>query len=207
MPALAWLADAGAGLAAAGAAAAQRGERSSFAAYMESWHDFHLMAGTAAVTLAGLLFVALSLHLEQLVEETHAHLLALSRSILMSFVVVLTASLMMLTPAFSPRITGGMLVAVGLVGGFLSVRLMSTVRHREEGGFTPRDMRRRRVFPLVGYGILVVAGLGVALGIPELMNWTLPAFCMLLGNAAGTSFELLVHVARHKQRSRGSQGV
>jgi hypothetical protein len=30
----------------------------------EAWHDFYLLSGTAAVTLVGLLFVALSLHIE-----------------------------------------------------------------------------------------------------------------------------------------------
>ena len=131
--------------------------RPPFAEYMESWHDFYLLAGTAAVTLAGLLFVALSLHLDRLVEESHEHLLALTRSTLLSFVLMLTASLMMLTPVVSRRITAVMLIAIGL-------------------------------------------------GIEELMNWVIPAFCMLLGNAAGTSYELLVSIARHKQHARSPQG-
>jgi hypothetical protein len=39
------------------------------------------------------------------------------------------------------------------------------------------------------------------------MYWVLPAFTTLLGNAAGTSFELLVHVARFKKQARESRGA
>src|SRR5262249_34662541 len=61
--------------------------------WFDRWHEFYLMAGTAAVTLAGLLFVALSLHLDRLVDESHEHLLALARVTLVSFTMVLFASM------------------------------------------------------------------------------------------------------------------
>jgi hypothetical protein len=37
-----------------------------FAALHDRWHDFFLMSGTAAVTLAGLLFVSMSFNMEHL---------------------------------------------------------------------------------------------------------------------------------------------
>jgi len=206
--ALAWLAEAGSALvAAAGVAGEHPPDRVPFARYMESWHDCCLLAGTAAVTLAGLLFIALALHLEQLVEESHAHLLALSRAMLASYIVVLTASLMLLEPAFSHRITGFTIAAVGVAGAILTLKLMAGVRHHEEGGFSKRNMSRRKLLPMIGYGIIILSGVGLAFGIQELMNWTIAAFAMLLGNAAGTSFELLVHVARHKKQTRDARGA
>jgi len=45
----------------------------TFAEWVHGWHEFYLMTGTAAVTLAGLLFVALSLHLDRLVEKNKVH--------------------------------------------------------------------------------------------------------------------------------------
>jgi len=42
---------------------------------IEHWHEFYLLAGTAAVTLVGLLFVALSFHLDTLLHESKTHLL------------------------------------------------------------------------------------------------------------------------------------
>ena len=205
MPALAWLAQAGSSLvAAAGVAGNGVPERLPFPRYMESWHDCCLLAGTAAVTLAGLLFIALALHLDQMVEESHEHLLALSRAMLTSFIVVLTASLMLLEPAFSRRISGVTLAAVGVAGAILTLKIMAGVRHHEEGGFSKRNMRRRKLLPMIGYGIIVLSGIGIVIGIQELMNWTIAAFAMLLGNGAGTSFELLVHVARHKRQTKAA---
>ena len=43
---------------------------------IERWHEFYLLAGTAAVTLVGLLFVSLSFHLEALLHETDTGLQA-----------------------------------------------------------------------------------------------------------------------------------
>jgi hypothetical protein len=174
---------------------------------MEMWHDFYILAGTAAVTLAGLLFIALSLHLDQLVEESHEHLLALSRAMLLSFIVVLTASLMELTPAYSQRISGFTLMVIAAVGAVLTLKLMGTVKHHEEGGFSRRNMRRRKLVPMIGYGLIMLSGLGIGLGIQELMYWSIGAFAMLLGNAAGTSFELLVYIARHKKKTKDVSGA
>jgi hypothetical protein len=35
-----------------------------FAAIIVGWHDFYMLAGSAAATLLGLLFVAVSLHID-----------------------------------------------------------------------------------------------------------------------------------------------
>jgi hypothetical protein len=208
IPAFGWIAEAGPAIvAAAGAAGERLPERVPFPQYMESWHDCLLLAGTAAATLAGLLFIALALHLEQLVEASHEHLLALSRAMLTSFIVVLTASLVLLSPAFSRRVTGFSLAGVATAGAILTLKLMSGVRHHEEGGFSRRNMLRRKLILLIGYGFTIVSGVGIGFGIPELMSWTIAAFAMLLGNAAGTSFELLVYVARHKKQARESRGA
>ena len=176
----------------------------TFAEWMHNWHEFYLMTGTAAVTLAGLLFVALSLHLDRLVEKNHEHLLGLSRATLTSFVVVLVASLMMLVPGMSARLTGVMLTTLGAVGGVTILNFMRSARHHPEGGFTLIQLRRRTMIPLVGYGMIMLSGVGLLYGIPETLYQMITACCMLLGNAAGTSWELLVRVAvsKHAEQRR-----
>jgi hypothetical protein len=174
----------------------------TFAEWAHGWHDFYLMTGTAAVTLAGLLFVALSLHLDRLVEKNHEHLLGLSRATLTSFIFVLVGSLMMLVPGMSARLTGMMLATLGVVGVVTIILFMRSARHHPEGGFTLMQLRRRSLIPLVGYGMIVISGAGLLLGIPEMLYQMIAACCMLLGNAAGTSWELLVHVAASKRAER-----
>ena len=177
-------------------AAAREG---SFGEWVHGWHDFYLMTGTAAVTLAGLLFVALSLHLDRLVEKNHEHLLGLSRATLTSFVMVLVASLFMLVPGMSARLTGVMLTILGSVGCVTILLFMRSARHHPEGGFTLIQLRRRTLIPLIGYGMIVFVGIGLLNGIPEALYQMIAACSMLLGNAAGTSWELLVRVAASKR--------
>lgn len=167
--------------------------------WLERWHDFFLMAGTAAVTLAGLLFVALSLHLDRLVEESHEHLLALARVTLLSFTFVLFASMFMLVPLFRVQQHALMLAAVSIAGLFFTIRLSSSVRHHEEAGFSRGQMRRRTMVPIVGYVLWLFTALGLFFGIGELLYMMIGGVCMILGNAAGTSWELLVQIAKQKR--------
>lgn len=170
--------------------------------WIERWHEFYLMAGTAAVTLAGLLFVALSLHLDRFVEKTHEHLLALSRVTLLSFTFVLFVSLFMLVPPQGARQTAIMIAAVGVAGLAWTIGLMRAAQHHDEAGFTRAQMRRRLIIPVVGYVMMLLTALGLWFGIGEMLYMMIGAVCMILGNAAGTSWELLVQIAKHKHTSQ-----
>ncbi len=169
---------------------------------IERWHDFYLMSGTAAVTLAGLLFVALSLHLDRLVEESHEHLLALSRVTLLSFTFVMFASLFMLVPPTGARQTAIMLAGASVAGLWFTTTLSRAARHHDEAGFTRRQIRRRLLIPIIAYLMMLLTALGLFLGIPEMLYMMTGAICMILGNAAGTSWELLVQIAKNKRVGR-----
>ena len=170
-----------------------------FTEQVEQWHEFYLMAGTAAVTLAGLLFVALSLHLDLLVEAGHEHLLGLSRATLTTFVSVLVVSLLMLVPAMSARMTG-ILITVAALAGLISSAYFSRHMSKQSGGaMSAQQLRRRTTMPLIAYLLMLSAGVGVFMGIPEMLFNMTGGICMILGNAAGTSWELLVRVAQHKK--------
>ena len=171
----------------------------TLAEWQERWHEFYLMAGTAAVTLAGLLFVALSLHLDRLVEESHEQLLALARVTLLSYTFVLFASMFMLVPAVSRRQTAIMLGGMAVVGLGWLIRLTRAARHHEEAGFSRALVRRRLTAPIVGMLLMLLTAIGVWLGIVEILYMMVGSMCMILGNAAGTSWDLLVQIARHRR--------
>jgi hypothetical protein len=167
--------------------------------WLAHWHEFYLMAGTAAVTLAGLLFVALSLHLDRLVEQSHEHLLALARVTLLSFTMVLFASMAMLMPPTGAHQTAIMLGVMAIAGLSFTFRLTRAVRHHDEAGFTRGQIRKRLMFPTIGYLMMLLTAVGLVLGIPEMLYMMVGSMCMILGNAAGTSWELLVQIARHRR--------
>lgn len=171
---------------------------SEFAA---SWHEFFLMAGTAAVTLAGLLFVAISIHVDTLVHESRQHLLSLARLILVCYVGVLVLSLMMLVPALPMKITAIQLVIIPIPLLIWTARL---ARHHgtEHAEFSQSVLRRRMMMPVVGYGLIMASGaLMLLLRVPEFLYWLVGAVCMLLGNAAGASWDLLVRTAKIRRQA------
>jgi len=171
----------------------------TFNEWVERWHEFYLMAGTAAVTLAGLLFVALSLHLDRLVEESHEHLLALARLTLLSFTFVLMVSMFMLVPTHSRRQTAILLGVMGIAGLLFTFRLTRAARHHDEAGFSRGQIRKRLMFPTIGYIMILLTAAGVFLGIPEMLFMMVGSMTMILGNATGTSWELLVQIAKHRR--------
>jgi hypothetical protein len=170
-------------------------------AFQEGWHEFFLMTGTAAVTLAGLLFVAISMHLETLIHESRAHLLALARAILLSFVMVLTFSLMMLVPAQPMRPVAVEMVILGTASVTITLRQLRAQSGTHHPEF-PHSLFRRRLMPtLLGYAVIAATGLVMlVLRTPEFFPLIIGALCMLLGNAAGASWDLLVRTAKIRQR-------
>lgn len=165
--------------------------------FQHGWHEFFLMAGTAAVTLAGLLFVAISIHVDALVHESRQHLLALARLILFSYIGVLLLSLMMLLPAMPMKFTAVELIimCIPLVGW--TVRLAREKHVTEHAEFSSSVLRQRTLLPLIAYGMIMLVGvLILKFKEPGFFYWLVGPVCMLLGNAAGASWDLLVRTAR-----------
>ena len=168
------------------------------AKFFEGWHEFYLLAGTAAVTLVGLLFVALSMHLDVLIHESKAHILAHARSTLLNFSYILVVSLGVLIPNQSTIQLGMLLAMTSLIVGTVALRAMLKQRRFAAAGFE-RSMRRRNRIQLVGYAIALLTGVAmVATRTPQLVFNMIGVICMMLGNAMGVSWDLIVEVGKLK---------
>ena len=174
-------------------------------AVVDGWREFYLMVGTAAVTLAGLLFVAISLHVDALVRETQEHLVALARNTLSSFLFVMVLSLTMLIPHQSMRVTGAMLVVTAAPFFVATIRQMRRPA-REHAEFSVALFRRRLIVPLLGYAGAIAVGLLLLSRKPDYLTGLVSVAVLLLANAAGTSWDLLVRVARIRYRSEPERG-
>jgi len=172
--------------------------------FLERWHEFYLLAGTAAVTLVGLLFVSLSFNLEVLIHDSHAHVLAHARSTLMTFSYLLVVSLGVLVPSMGPQLLGVLiLVATGVFG---TVHVLSTRRRGPADSKFERGMRRRGRMFVIAYGIAFVASLIMLLsGAPQLLFDLIPVVCMMLGTAMGMSWDLLVEVGKLKAAEQAKE--
>ena len=149
----------------------------------EAWHDLYLMAGTAAAGLTGLIFVAVSLHLREVLRDpwhrgtAGSSLLALMSVVLISGALLIPsqplpllgteiALIALASPAYSalalahlPRAKRTAALAeivVGIAGGFLAIAAGISLAFRAGGGLW-----------------LLLPGAAVALGTSVLNAWRL----------------------------------
>lgn len=170
---------------------------------IEQWHEFYLMTGTAAVTLVGLLFVALSIHLDTLLHESRAHLVAHARQTLFSFTYVLFVSLLFLAPDTPVRVLGLTLAVFSLILAGITVRLSRGDFIRSGARDLDAAYRRRTAIMLLGY--LMCGACGAWMFIqrnPYAAHFMIGGIFALIGNAAGASWDLLVQVGRLKRESK-----
>jgi len=87
---------------------------------IQSWHDFYVMAGGALAALTGLLFVAMSIHLKEILAKPR-----LTRNVAISLYGMLSQLLFcgfMLVPNLTVQTAGAAMVIVGLVFAVSYVR-------------------------------------------------------------------------------------
>ncbi|MHB8573353.1 MAG: hypothetical protein ACYDAY_10465 [Candidatus Dormibacteria bacterium] len=170
------------------------------------WHDFYLTAGAAAATLAGLLFVGLSLHIRVVASEPDVR--SLARVTLTDFFAVLMVALLMLVPPTDPIQSGSWLIAVSVISAALIVRpAWEAVRSRRARTIGLRVLIAR--FGVSGLCCLATGAIGILMAGGDYQN----ALSALLGPvvlflvvAVRNTWDLLVTVARAsmaRQREAG----
>ncbi len=182
-----------------GLAGPAAGDPEAFAHVLEAWHEFYLMAGTAAVTLAGLLFVSMSFNMEHLLHDSRAHLMRFARNTLLVYVVVLLLSLMMLVPHLPAAALGLQILSLGAILTALSLVAMVRMVRERDPIFSLRHRLRRSLTPIVASVLMMIAGPGIAGGRPDAFFLLIASVCVLLASAVWSSWDLLVGVARARR--------
>jgi hypothetical protein len=171
----------------------------SFRHVVEGWHDYFLLAGTAAATLMGLLFVSLSIHLDKVVDERGAHLEAMAREAFASFVIVLALSMMMLAPQLARRSFGVSLMILAAVRAVITAsRMRRTLgAAARSSGFGGRSLLLRLLFPLAAVAFLAWSGTRFLRNdVEDGMAGIMLAVLLLIADATRSAYELLVRTAR-----------
>ena len=136
---------------------------------MDEWHDFFLAQVGAAGVLTGLVFVGVSINLQQIVSQSGYGLPGRAAEALILLVAVLTASVLLLVPGQGTMLIGGEVLVVGLVawGSIVVIQLMrlrswQTMSSELRGPFVLRvALCQIATLPLLVAGIAVLAaGLG-----------------------------------------------
>lgn len=162
---------------------------SGFAAQVALWHDFYALAGAAAATLLGLLFVAMSLHNDPAGRnlDVERDLWILAAGVLANFADIVLCALVFLVPGQTPLGIGFPLLILGTLSLLLSLQASRRVRQ------VTTDTRWTLPPALLSCLFQALAGVGVIVGVGESvwLNVLAVATGMLLLSALLASWLLL----------------
>ena len=169
----------------------------SFPTAASDLRDFYILAGTAAATLVGLLFVGLSLHLRTVIATSEVR--SLARVTLTNFGAVLIVSLFMVITE------GQSLAAIQLIGSgvgsilIVTPALVAAVRNRKQT-LQMRGRDRARLVLRLGLSVasyLTIIGAGILLFsslVSEFEVALVAAIVVLLVISMRNTWDLLVTV-------------
>jgi hypothetical protein len=177
----------------------------SFSQAVAEWQTFYFALGTAAATLTGLLFVAVSLHLEQVVGKEHPEIRAVAYKTLVGFVNLLFISLYFLMPRVTPLALAGALLVTTLVAATILGRQTPLAVHLIQRTWGWRRFFWRFVLPEICQAGIVVVAILLYVGQTAALPWLVPLLLLLLGSQVLNAWDLLVQVGQEKREDQADR--
>ncbi len=162
-----------------------------FTTTIEGWHDFYLMIGTAAATLIGLLFVALSLNIELLRKDETGNMRIIAAQTFNIFVYVLLFAVLFLIPRNGPFGLGLPLIGIGAAGLWSTVVQFFAAR-KSRANWGRRGVTWRFLLPLISLSVVIIIAISVLYGITDGLYWLVPVMLTLLATASRNAWDLLI---------------
>ena len=163
---------------------------------LQRWHDFYLLAGTAAATLVGLMFVAISLGSRLITERSLPGLRVYVTPTLIHFIYVLVIATVVMIPTLTRRPLGILLVFVGLLSFGNALRMVPYMRQQQREQSADRgDWVWYLIVPSVSYLLFVGTGIDLLLGRNRALNGLAFASILLLVNGIRNAWDLVVWFA------------
>ena len=158
---------------------------------VEAWHDLCVAAAGAAAALAGLVFVAVSINVERILQYSWLPSRALRTVLLLIGIVI--ACVFALAPQSADAL-GVELLVLGAV--FATVLLRSALRHPGDRSVTGAGTFQQSLPELIGTVPFAIAGLTLLIGSGGGLYWMLAGIvCATLG-AVLNAWVLLVEILR-----------
>jgi modulator of FtsH protease len=166
-----------------------------------AWHDFFLTAGTAAAALTGLLFVALSIHLDRILG--HAEHRFRARGNFFGLTVVMVTALIVLIPTLNGRWLGAWLIVTNAAAATLTTWHFRRVLPSFFGGSVVFQLRVALAYVLIVVG--AIGGVSMILGAGGGLVWPAAESIGMLLIALLGAWSLLVGVAQDSDKQVAEQ--
>ena len=156
------------------------------------WADFAVAVAGATAALTGLLFVAVSVNIREILQ--YANLPARAAYTLIMLATPLLGSIVLLIPDQPRRLLGLELIVLGLVGGPLLA--MNRPGTKTQAETWPTFLTSRFVPSLLTPAFFVLAGIGVIAEAGGGLYWLAPAVIVAIVAGLGNAWVLLVEILR-----------
>jgi hypothetical protein len=176
----------------------------SFTAAALTWQNFYLLVGTAAATLVGLMFVAVTFGSSLVTEESSPTARAFLDPTFTHFVQILFIASLVMIPSIGPRLLGSLLLLIGVL------RIASTVRvyrhmkraQQRQNDLELSDWLSGVVFPVICHVLLGLTGFAFLENYAVAFDGlTIVTLAMLLIGVLG-AWDLLVWMAIARSRTK-----
>ena len=171
---------------------------------LRDWHDFYVLMGTAGATLAGLVFVAISLGTRLLNQDNLAGWRTYTDQPLLSFATALAKAGVLLVPTLTGLTLGALLCLIGAANlGYSGFLVRQLVRARQQRPLSAADWLWQVTAPLLGSVLTLGAGVGFLLGERE-VALSVTAFVSLLLLLVGirNAWNMVLWVAARTDESK-----
>jgi hypothetical protein len=169
---------------------------------LASWHDFYLTMGTASASLIGLLFVALSLHIDAITGDARDDLRAFADQAFSSFTIVLLIAVFFLIPDDGAETLGSLYIVLSFFAAYRMLRRAPAVWRSRARGRPGEATIWRFVLPTAAVVGLFAVGLGLLLGQRSALYWLVAVIIGLLMSAARSSWDLLIKVGTERRAAK-----
>ena len=125
---------------------------------LRDWRDFYILAGTAAATLVGLMFVSASIGASQFTLKDLPPMRAFITPTVVHFAAALFVCMVSIMPGHSVGSLGGVLGVGALIGIVYCGRVLIFILRRYAAGLVWEDRLFYALIPLLGYLLLFASG-------------------------------------------------
>ncbi len=179
-----------------------------FTAVIAAWQPFYNLAGSAAFTLAGLIFVAVSLNIGMVaLAEEQGDLMQFARQTLGSFLALMIISLVFMIPGQDQYGTGLPLLSIGMLMMWRAAKLWKRFGFgsKEERLLDNALFRSELLVPnTVCYAVLIFISVELLYGNTDYLGWmTLVIIWLLLAGSLSAWF-LMLRLAKMAQGNKAN---
>jgi hypothetical protein len=172
-------------------AATNGGFMTDFAYLVRAWETFYLLPGTAAATLIGLLFVAISVGRESAGAKAIQDLALFGALTFNCFFYVLVISILFLIPDLSRPALGLPLSGLGLLA-LLGASLQWRKARSSPGELFGQRVAGRFVVPLIALALVVLIGLLTLWGVDWSLYGLVVVVVLMLASASQNAWAMLM---------------